>query len=102
MSLSDHFKYKGYTYNLNEDNLENDMHAVISDYNKLQSDLLSRYIFSNIDRICHYPVMKLIFAVNNFANDNGEKAKPLIVYSANDHPIYLNDWEDEHYFDKRR
>ena len=27
LSPSDHSKYKGYIYNLNEDNLENNMHA---------------------------------------------------------------------------
>ncbi len=35
LSSSDHFKHKGYTHDLSEDNLENDMHAAISDCNEL-------------------------------------------------------------------
>ncbi len=74
------------------------MHTTISDYNKSQSGLLSGCVFSNIDGMRHHPVLKLISAVNNLANDDGEKTEPLIVYSANGHPICLNDWEDKHYF----
>ena len=91
MSLSDHSKHKGYMHNLSEDNLENDMHTAISDCNKLQSSLFSRCVFSNIDETRHHPILKLISAVNNLANDNGEETKPLIIYSANGHPICLND-----------
>lgn len=39
LSPSDYFKYKGYTYNISKDNLENDLHATISDSNELQSGL---------------------------------------------------------------
>ncbi len=78
-------------HDLREDNLENNIHAVISDCNKSQSDLLSGCVFSNIDGIHHHPVSKLISRVNNLANDNNKKTDPLIVYSANSHPTYLND-----------
>ncbi len=98
LSPSDHSEYEGYTHDLSEDNLENNMHAAISDCNKSQSGLLSGCVLSDIDGMRQYPVLKLIFTVNNLANDNGEKTKPLIVYSANGHPTCLNDWEDEHYF----
>ena len=74
------------------------MHAAILNYNKLQSGFLSKCVFSNIDRTHHHSVLKLIFAINNLANDNGKKTLLLIVYNAKDHPICLNDWEDEHYF----
>lgn len=58
LSLSNYFKYQGYIYNLSKNNLENGMHAAISDFrdygyknecNKLQSQFLSRCVFSNID-----------------------------------------------------
>ncbi len=98
LSPSNHSEHKGYTHDLSEDNLENDMHTTISDYNKSQSGLLSECIFSNIDGTHYHPILKLIFMVNNLTNDNGEKTEPLIIYSANSHPTYLNDWEDEHYF----
>ncbi len=91
LSLSDLSKYESYTYNLSEDNLENDIHAAISDYNELQSGLLSGCVFSDIDGTRHHPFLKLISAVNNFANDDGEKTESLIVYSANGHPTCLND-----------
>lgn len=91
LSLSDYFKYKDYMYNLSENNLKNNMYAAISNYNKLQLDLFNGYVFSDIDRMRHYPILKLIFAINNLANDNGEKTKPLIVYNANDLLICLND-----------
>ncbi len=100
LSPSDHSEYEGYTHDLSEDNLENDMHAVISDCNESQSGLLSGCVFSNIDRTHHHPVLNLISVVNNLANDNSEKTEPLIMYSANGHPTCLNDWEDEHYFTK--
>ncbi len=91
LSPSDHFEHKGYMHDFSEDNLENNMHAIISDCNELQSGLLSRYILSNIDETHHRPVLKLIFAVNNLTNDDSEKTEPLTMYSANDHPTYLND-----------
>lgn len=49
MNLFDYSKYQDYIYNLNQDNLQNNISATILDCNKLQSDLLSRYVFSNID-----------------------------------------------------
>ncbi len=73
LSRSDHFKHKGYTHNISEDNLENNIHATISDSNELQSGLHIRFVFSNIDRTRHHPILKLISVVNNLANDNGEK-----------------------------
>ena len=91
LGLFNHSKYKDYMHNLNENNLENNIYAVILDCNKLQSSLLSGCVFSNIDRTCHYPILKLISAINNLPNDYSKKIKPLIVYSANDHPTYLND-----------
>ncbi len=98
LSFSDHSKHKGYTHNLSEDHLENDIHTAISDCNKLQSGLLSGYVFSDIEGTHHHPILKLISLVNNLANDDGEKTELLIVYSANGYPTCLNDWEDEHYF----
>ncbi len=98
LSPSDHSKHKGYTHDFSEDNLENNMHAAISDCNKSQLYLLSRCVFSNIDGTRYYPILKLISTMNNLANDNGEKTEPLIVYSTNSHLTYLDDWEDEHYF----
>ena len=98
LSPSNHSKHKGYMHNFNENNLENNMHTAISDYNKLQSSFLSRCVFSNIDRMHHYSILKLISMVNNLANNNGKKTKPLIMYSTNSHPICMNNWEDEHYF----
>lgn len=63
LSASDHSKYKDYTHNLSENNLKNDIHIAISDSNKLQSDLLSRYIFSDIDRMQYHPILILISMV---------------------------------------
>lgn len=91
LSPSDYFKYKGFIYNLNQDNLENNIYIIISNYNKSLSSLLSRYVFSNINGTCHHPVLKLISVLNNFMNNNSEKTKSLIIYSVNDYPIYLND-----------
>lgn len=85
-------------YDLRKDNLENNIYTTILDFNKLQSSLFSGYIFSNIDKIRYHLVFKLISAMNNFANDNSEKTKPLIIYSTNGYLIYLNNWEDKHYF----
>ncbi len=98
LSPSDHSEHEGYMHDLSEDNLENDIHAAISECNESQSGLLSGCDFSNIDGTCHHPVSKLISVVNNLANDNSEKTEPLIMYSANSHSTCLNDWEDEHCF----
>ena len=46
----------------------------------------------------HHPILKLISAMNNLVNNNNKKTEPLIMYSANDHLMCLNNWEDEHYF----
>lgn len=35
LSSSNHFKHKGYMHNLSQNNLENNIHAAISDCNKL-------------------------------------------------------------------
>ena len=76
LSLSDHSKHQGYTYNLSEDNSKNDMHAAISDCwdsgcknecKKLQSQLLSGCVFSNIDGMRYHPVQKLISTVHNLS-----------------------------------
>ena len=85
-------------HNLSKVNLENNMHAAISNCNKSQSGLFSRCVFSNINGTLHHSILKLISAINNLVNDNSEKTKPLIVYNANGHPICLNNWEDKHYF----
>ncbi len=98
LSPSDHSKHEGYSHDLSKVNLENNMHAAISDCNESQSGFLSGCVFSNIDRTRHHPVLKLISAVNKLANDNGEKTELLIVYNTNGHPTYLNDWKDEYYF----
>ena len=98
MSPSDHSEYKDYTHNLNENNLENDIHIAISDCYKSQSGFLSGCVFSNIDGMCHYLVLKLISMVNNLTNDNDKKTKPLIMYNTNSYLKYLNDWENEYYF----
>ena len=90
-SPSDYSKHKSYTYNLSENNLKNDVHAAILDCNKLQSGLFSRCVFSNIDGTYYHLVLKLISAMNNLANNDCKKTKPVIVYSANGHPTYLND-----------
>ncbi len=89
LSLSDHSEHKSYTHDLSEDNLVNDMYVAISDWNKLQSGLFSGCLFTDIDGIHHHPILKLIFAVNNLANNNDEKTKPLIVYSANGHCWFI-------------
>lgn len=78
-------------YDLTQMNLENDMYVAISDYYKLHSDLLSKYVFNNINGTRHYPILKFISMINKLANDNTEKTKPLIIYSTNGQPIYLND-----------
>ncbi len=85
-------------HNFKENNLKNNMHFVILDCNKLLSDLFSRCVFGDINRMRYHSILKLISVLNNLANDNSEKTKPLIMYSANSHPIYLNDLENEHYF----
>ena len=36
--------------------------------------------------------------VNNLANPNTKKTKPLIKYNTNGYPICLNDYKDEYYF----
>lgn len=74
------------------------MHAAISDCDKSQSGLFSRYVLSNMNGIRHHPVLKLISLVNNLTNDIGKKTEPLIMYSANNYFIYLNDWKGKHYF----
>ena len=110
LSPSDHSEHQGYTHDLSEDNLENDMHAAISDSwdsgckdgsNESQSQLVSGCVFSDIDGTRHHPVLKLISAVHNLGrstNDDAEETEPLIVYSSDGRPSCLNDWEDEHYF----
>ena len=110
LSLFDYSEHQSYIYDPSEDNLENDIHGAISDFwdfgckdgsNKLQSQLVSRCVFSDIDGTHHHPVLKLISAVHNLGrstNDDVEKTEPLIVYSSDGHPSCLNDWEDEHYF----
>lgn len=37
---------------------------------------------------------------NKLTNDNAKKIKPLIIYSFNCYLIYLNNWQDKHYFIK--
>ena len=98
LSPSNYSEHKGYTHNFSENNLKNNIHTAILDSNKSQSDFLSGCIFSNINETYYNPILKLISIVNNLANNNGEKTEHLIMYSANSHPIYLNDWEDKHYF----
>lgn len=107
-----HFENQRYKHDLSEYNLDNNMHAAILDfwdssykdgYNKLQSQLFSRCVFSDIDQICHNLVLKLIFTVHNFGrliNDNIEEMEPLIIYSSDNCLTSLNDWQDEHYFTK--
>lgn len=90
LSPSNHFKYKGYIYDLSENNLENDIHVTISDFNKLQFSLFSRCVFSKIDRTQHHPVLKLISIVHNLINGNAKVTEPLIVYNANNYPTSLN------------
>lgn len=91
LSSSNYFKHKDYTYDLSQNNIKNHIHVAILDCNKSQSSLVSRYIFSNIDRIYNYPVLKLTFTVYNFSNNNTDKSKSLIIYSNNTYPQYLND-----------
>ena len=110
LSPSDHSEHQGYTHDLSEDNLENDMHAAISDSwdsgckdgcNESQSQLLSGCVFSDIDGTRHHLVLKLISAVHNLGrstNDDAEETEPLIVYSSDGRPTCLNNWQDEHYF----
>lgn len=85
-------------HNFSDDNLENNIYALILDCNKLQSGLLSEYIFYNIDGIYHHLILKLIFAIYNLANNNIEETTFLIVDNTNGHFIYLDDWQNEYYF----
>lgn len=91
LSLSDYSKHKGYMYKLSQNNIKNDMYVAILHCNKSESTFFSRCIFSNIDRIHNHPVLKLIFVMYNFPNNNTEETKYLIIYSTNRHPQYLND-----------
>ena len=103
LSPSDYSEHQGYTHNLSKDNLENDIHFAISDSwdsgykdrsNKLQSQLISGCVFSDIDRTRHYPILKLISAVHNLGrstNDDVEETEPLIIYSSDGRPSCLND-----------
>lgn len=102
LSLTDHSKYQGYIYDPSKDNLKNDIYAAISNFwnfrcknkcNKLQLQLLSGYIFSNIAGIRHHFVLKLISAIYNLGrsiNINTKKAKSLIIYSSDKHLTSLN------------
>ena len=77
------------------------MHTTISDFwgsrykdgsNKLQSQLVSGSVFSDIDRTCHHPVFKLISAVHNLGrstNDDVEETELLIVYNSDSLPFLL-------------
>lgn len=98
LSASDYSNHKGYMHNLSRNNLENDMYIVISESNKLQSGLISRYVFTNIDRIRHHLFLKLISVVYNLTNSNIKTTKPFIIYNTNSHPISLNNLKDKHYF----
>lgn len=100
LSPSDYSKYESHMHNLSEDHMENNIHAMISDCNKLHAGLFSEYVFSNINKTRYHLVLKLISTVNNFANENGEKTKLLIIYKANSYFTCLNGWENEHYFTK--
>lgn len=91
MSLSNHFEYKSYTYNLNENNLKYDIYTTISDSNKLAFNNLYKCVISNIDEIHNYLILKLIFVVYKLTDNNIEITKPLIVYNANSHLTHLND-----------
>lgn len=42
--------------------------------------------------------MKLISIIHNLTNGNAEINQFLIIFNANGHSTYLNDWQDEHYF----
>lgn len=98
LSSSNYSKHKSYIYDLSQDNIKNNIRAAILDCNKLELGFFSKCIFNNIDRICYHFVLKLIFTINNFTNNNTEETKSLIIYSSNSHPIYLNNWQDIYYF----
>ena len=103
LSPSDYSEHQGYTHDFNEDNLENDMHAAISDSwdsgskdksNKSQSQLVSGCVFSDINKMRHHPVLKLISAMHNLdrsTNNDAKEIKLLIVYSSDSRLSYLND-----------
>lgn len=98
LNPSHHSKLGNYMYDLSQNNLKNNIYTVISNYNKLQLDFLSEYIFIDINEIYYHPILKIISMVHNLININTKKIKPLIIYSSNGHFIYLNNWQDEYYF----
>lgn len=102
LSLSDYSKHQGYTHDLSNDSLENNMHAAISDFwdsgykdgcRKSQSQLLSGSVFSDIDGMRHHPILKLISTVHNLGrsiNDDAKETESLIIYSFDGRPTCLN------------
>lgn len=62
-------------------------------YNKLQSQIFSKYVFSNIDRMRYYLFLKPVSAVHNLdrlANGDIKETELLIIYSFDGRPICLN------------
>lgn len=70
-------------------------------YNKLQSQLLNKFVFGNIDKTCHYTVMNLVSAMHNLGksrNNNAKVIKPLMIYGSDGCLICLRNWQNKHYF----
>lgn len=62
-------------------------------YNKLQSQILNRYIFNNINKRRHHFILKPIFAMYNFdrlTNNNAAKTESFILYNSDVCLICLN------------
>ena len=58
---------------------------------------------NNINKMHYYLILKLIFIIYNLSrliNNNAEIIKLLILYNFDSHFIYLNNWQDKHYFIK--
>lgn len=89
LTLFNCFKQKDYIYYFSQDNKKNDIYITILNYNKLQSDLFNKYVFSNINGIYYHSILKLISMLNNFINNNIEKTELLIIYNINGYLIYL-------------
>lgn len=67
----------------------------------MQSKLLSRYFFGDIDGMRHYFISKPIFVVYNLSkltNNDAKKTELLIIYSFNSCLFCLNNSQDEHCF----
>lgn len=94
---------KGYRANLAKNNEKNDLDYTIGSININELEILSSYIYTDINEFRQNPYLKLIFAIHNLSNNNGiedhnDETRLVISYNLYSNRKPLNDWDNPNFF----